>query len=75
MTRTLVSREEQWPFERSSLEDLSRRLLTLRCTVRGTMENCAAAEVARSSVRKYRGIEIGWKTTVAHRRAEELRLI
>lgn len=42
MTRTLVSRMEQWPFEHTSLEDLSRRLLTLRCTVDGTMENCAA---------------------------------
>lgn len=28
------------------------------------MENCAA-EVAHSSVRKYRRIEIGWETTVA----------
>lgn len=43
MTRTLVSRAEQWPFEHTPLEDLSRRLLTLRCTVDGTMENCAAA--------------------------------
>lgn len=46
MTRTLVSRMEQWPFEHTSLEDLSRRLLTLRCTVDGTMENCAAAAAA-----------------------------
>jgi len=46
MTRTLVSRVEQWPFEHTSLEDLSRRLLTLRCTVDGTMENCAAAATA-----------------------------
>lgn len=56
MTRTLVSRAEQWSFEHTPLEDLSRRLLTLRCTVDGTMENCADArrrrrrrrEVARS---------------------------
>jgi len=64
MTRTLVSRAEQWPFEHTSLEDLSRRLLTLRCTVDGTMENCADArrrrrEVVRSPwFGKYRGIEI-----------------
>lgn len=49
MTRTLVSRVEQWPFEHTSLEDLSRRLLTLRCTVDGTMENCAAATAAAAA--------------------------
>lgn len=45
MTRTLVSRTRNNGLL-NTLEDLSRRLLTLRCTVDGTMENCAAAAAA-----------------------------
>lgn len=69
MTRTLVSRAEQWPFEHTPLEDLSRRLLTLRCTVETAQWRIVPSSSPSlpprrrsstfSTVRKYRGIEIG----------------